>query len=58
MTLFIEKTWPLWWMLAVIIILRWFHVTSADIDAEIEKLPTRTCEHDTRGVRNELRSRA
>jgi hypothetical protein len=24
-----EKTWVLWWMLAVMIILRWFHVVSA-----------------------------
>ena len=24
-----EKTWVLWWMLAVVVIVRWFHVLSA-----------------------------
>jgi hypothetical protein len=27
--LFIEKTWFLWWMLAIFLALRWFHVLSA-----------------------------
>jgi hypothetical protein len=26
--LFIEKTWFLWWMLAIVIGLRWFHLVS------------------------------
>jgi hypothetical protein len=30
MILFFEKTWLLWWMFAVVVILRWFHVLSAD----------------------------
>jgi hypothetical protein len=30
MILFLEKTWPLWWMFAVVLILRWFHVLSAN----------------------------
>jgi len=32
--LFIEKTWFLWWMLAIIIVLRWFHVASANPKVE------------------------
>jgi hypothetical protein len=27
--LFIEKTWFLWWMLAIFIVVRWFHMLSA-----------------------------
>ena len=27
MILFIEKTWLLWWMLATILTLRWFHLS-------------------------------
>jgi hypothetical protein len=27
--LFIEKTWFLWWMLAIFLALRWLHVVSA-----------------------------
>lgn len=34
MILFIEKTWFLWWMLAIIIVLRWFHVVSANPKVE------------------------
>jgi membrane-anchored glycerophosphoryl diester phosphodiesterase (GDPDase) len=26
--LFIEKTWFLWWMLAIILALRWFHLST------------------------------
>ncbi len=28
MILFIEKTWWMWWMLANVVLLRWFHVLS------------------------------
>ena len=28
MTLFIEKTWLLWWMLANVLVVRWFYVLS------------------------------
>jgi hypothetical protein len=27
--LFIEKTWFLWWMLAIVVAMRWFHLLSA-----------------------------
>lgn len=27
---FFEKTWFLWWIFAVVVILRWFHTQSAD----------------------------
>lgn len=29
MILFIAKTWFLWWMLAIVLLLRWLHVLSA-----------------------------
>jgi len=29
MILFIEKTWFLWWMLAIVVAARWFHLLSA-----------------------------
>ena len=28
MIFFIEKTWFLWWMLAVVLTLRWFHLST------------------------------
>lgn len=28
MILFIEKTWFLWWMVAIIVVLRWFHLSA------------------------------
>jgi hypothetical protein len=34
MLVFIERTWLVWWMLAVLFILRWFRVFSADSGAE------------------------
>jgi hypothetical protein len=36
MILFLEKTWPLWWMFAVVVILRWFHVLSANSDSHTD----------------------
>jgi len=27
---FFEKTWFLWWIFAVVVILRWFHTQSTD----------------------------
>jgi hypothetical protein len=38
-----EKTWVLWWMLAVAIILRWFHVLSAAAPRDPHESP----EHDS-----------
>ncbi len=35
MVQFIGKTWFLWWALAVVVILRWFSVVSADFESEI-----------------------
>ena len=29
MILFIQKTWFLWWILASVVILRWFHLLSS-----------------------------
>jgi hypothetical protein len=28
--LFLQKTWFLWWILATVFILRWFHLFSSD----------------------------
>jgi len=38
-----EKTWVLWWMLAVLVILRWFHVLSAGAPRDPYEFP----EHDS-----------
>lgn len=34
MILFIEKTWFLWWMLAIIIAVRWFQLLSVSVKLE------------------------
>lgn len=34
MILFIEKTWFLWWMLAIVVGLRWFHLVSTSVKLE------------------------
>jgi hypothetical protein len=31
---FMENTWFLWWIISVVIILRWFQVLSVDPDVE------------------------
>jgi hypothetical protein len=38
---FIEKTWFLWWIFAIMIILRWFSAASVDphLDAALEEFP-------------------
>ena len=32
MIAFIEKTWFFWWIVAVLVILRWFHIFSSRTD--------------------------
>ncbi len=39
MAAFFAKTWFLWWMLAVVIVMRWFHVAGVDVIEE-QFLPT------------------
>ena len=47
---FIEKTWFLWWIIAVVVIVRWFQLFSADTEVEMpasppsdqEEIPVRT----------------
>jgi len=42
MALFLAKTWALWWLLAVIVIVRWFSVVSSmgpDEEASERSLP-------------------
>ena len=34
MIAFMEKTWFLWWILATLVILRWFHLLSSGTDSE------------------------
>ena len=31
---FIENTWFLWWIFAIVVIFRWFHVFSTDPESE------------------------
>ena len=40
---FIESTWFLWWVFAVIVILRWFHVLS--VGPELEGPPMQDRAH-------------
>ena len=32
MLAFLEKTWPIWWIFATVVLLRWFHVNSQTPD--------------------------
>ena len=36
---FIQKTWFLWWILAALIILRWFHLFSVRMEDEAREAP-------------------
>jgi hypothetical protein len=36
---FLAKTWFVWWMLAVVFILRWFHVLSAHPESDVLDSP-------------------
>jgi len=36
---FIQKTWFLWWILATLFILRWFHLFSSDPDEGSLEVP-------------------
>jgi len=27
---FFESTWPFWWIIAIVVLIRWFHVNSLD----------------------------
>jgi hypothetical protein len=40
MVLFVEKTWMLWWIFAVVVILYWFHKFSADTEPETLEVPS------------------
>jgi hypothetical protein len=44
MILLIAKTWFLWWMLAIVVIVRWFHVLSAG--ATVEARETLSCSRE------------
>ena len=33
---FFESTWPFWWLLAILILLRWFHFNALAAEAEEE----------------------
>jgi hypothetical protein len=35
MIAFIERTWFFWWMVAVLVILRWFHLFSSETDERV-----------------------
>jgi hypothetical protein len=55
MTLFIAF---LWWMVAVVIIVRWFHVCSVDINVEEEDLRIAKNGEEAGEVHDQLASRA
>jgi hypothetical protein len=58
MSLFIEQTWFLWWIVAVVFILRWFHVSSQDVDATGKNLPIAVSRHEEPDARSQIPSRA
>ncbi len=33
---FLENTWFLWWLLAILLILQWFHAISNDTNEEVD----------------------
>jgi hypothetical protein len=35
MAAFFAKTWFLWYALAVVIVMRWFHVTASDVETDV-----------------------
>ncbi len=39
MILFIQRTWFMWWILATVVILRWFHLFSHGTDESGLELP-------------------
>jgi hypothetical protein len=54
---FLEKTWPLWWMFAAVVILRWFHVLSADSASDADD--TVNCEErESTMISGKIASRA
>jgi hypothetical protein len=54
---FFGKTWLLWWMFAVVVILRWFHGLSAE--PQTDNSDSSSTEHDrSSAVSGELASRA
>ncbi len=40
---FLEKTWPLWWVIGIMALVRWFHVinVAAEGQADDEQQPKR-----------------
>lgn len=45
MTELLEKTWFIWWIVATLAILRWFHVVSINAGVELE-LEDANIEHE------------
>jgi uncharacterized membrane protein YecN with MAPEG domain len=41
MVAFLMHTWFVWWILAIVFILRWMHVMS--VQQTVKELPCRTC---------------
>ncbi len=39
MILFIQRTWFMWWILATVLILRWFHLFASHTDESGLELP-------------------
>jgi hypothetical protein len=50
MSQFLESTWPLWWIFALAMIFRWFHVVAASSrlpEDEIPEIPETRTNHST-----------
>lgn len=56
---FLQSTWFLWWALAVVGILRWFHLQSVDEDWEDVRRSNASSKDDgDRSLQGQLASRA
>lgn len=38
---FIESTWPIWWAMAILALLRWFHLNALAAQADEERAEIR-----------------
>jgi hypothetical protein len=47
----IQKTWFLWWTLATLVVLRWFHLFSSGTDDEGDFEADHSDEADTSAIR-------
>jgi hypothetical protein len=51
---FLQKTWYLWWILATLIILRWFHLFTSDKEDEEALEAARSAEEKASAVSKQI----